>query len=84
MKDKMIKTMMFKKLWKLRDAEDRFLSLSIQSDQTKKEREEEKKLVDEAKDRQAKDEGKCRYRVKGPPWARKIVKIRPTHDEDVA
>ena len=84
MKDKMIKTMMFKKLWKLRDAEDRFRSLSIQSDQTKKEREEEKKLVDEAKDRQAKDEGKCRYRVKGPPWARKIVKIRPTHDEDVA
>ena len=41
MKDNMIKTMLFKKLWKLRDAEDKFRALSIQSDQTKKEREEE-------------------------------------------
>ena len=41
MKDKIIKTIMFKKLWKLRDAEDTFRALSIQSNQTKKEREEE-------------------------------------------
>ena len=41
MKDKIIKTIMFKTLWKLRDAEDTFPALSIQSDQTKKEREEE-------------------------------------------
>ena len=84
MKDKMIKTRMFKKLWKLRDAEDIYRTLSIQSDQTKKEREDEKKLLDEAKNRQANDAGNCKYRVKGPPWARKIVKIRPAHDEDVA
>ena len=42
MKDKIIKTMMFKKVWKVGDAEDRFRTLSIQSDRTKKEREEEK------------------------------------------
>ena len=68
----MIKTMMFKKLWKLRDAEDKCRALSIQSDETIREREEETKLMDEAKNRQANDE------------ARKIVKIRPTHDEDMA
>ena len=34
--------MVFNKLWKLRDAEDKFRTLSIQSDQIKKEREEEK------------------------------------------
>ena len=43
-----------------------------------------KKLLEEAKNRQANDAGNCKYRVKGPPWARKIVKIRPAHDEDVA
>ena len=42
MKDEMIKTVMFKKVWKLRDAEDNFRALSVQSDQTKKERDEEK------------------------------------------
>ena len=68
----------------MRDADDKFRTLSIQSDETKKEREEEKKLLYEAKNRQANDAGNCKYRVKGPPWARTIVKIRPAHDEDVA
>ena len=75
MKDKMIKTMMFKKLWRLGYAEDKFRTLSIQSDRLKR-KGRKKKLLDEAKDRQASDEGNCRYRVKGPPWARKVVKIR--------
>ena len=36
-----------------------------------------KTLLDEDKirPRQANDEGNCRYRMKGPPWSRKIEKI---------
>ena len=28
------------------------------------------------------DEGKWLYRVRGPPWARKIVKFKPRRDEE--
>ena len=42
------KVRLFKKLWKLRDATESYRGLSIQNDLTKKEREEENKLLDEA------------------------------------
>ena len=48
MKDTERKSRLFKQLWKLRDADEKFRALSIQNDLTKKEREEEKKLMNEA------------------------------------
>ena len=48
MKDKDTKEGLFKRLWKLGEAEDKYKKLSIQQDWTKKEREEEKKLYEEA------------------------------------
>ena len=51
MKNSGKKTQLFKNLWKLRDADAKFNCLRIQNDLTKKEREDEKKLVDEAKAR---------------------------------
>ena len=51
----------------------------LNHDMSKAEREEAKKLLAEAKERQDKSQGKFRYRVKGPPWARRIVRI-PVED----
>ena len=45
MKDPERKVRLHKKLWKLRDATESYMGLSIQNDLTKKEREEEKKLL---------------------------------------
>ena len=47
MKDTERKSRLFKQLWKLRDADEKFRALSIQNDLTKKER-EENKLMNEA------------------------------------
>ena len=79
MKEPESKVRLFKKLWKLRDATDNYKGLSIQNqnDLTKKEREEEKKLLDEARANEALDGGKTRFRVRGPPWARRIVRMKP-------
>ena len=74
-------TQLFKNLWKLRDADAKFNCLRIQNDLTKEEREDEKKLVDKAKAEEASAGGNSRYRARGPPWARRVVKMRPTPGE---
>ena len=84
MKDTEHKSRLFKQLWKLRDADEKFRALSLQNDLTKKEREGEKKLMNEAKANEANEGGNCQYRVRGPPWARKVVKLRSTRDEEAA
>ena len=58
MKNPERKVRLFKKLWKLRDATESYRGLSIQNDLTKKEREEENKLLDEARANEALDGGK--------------------------
>ena len=58
MKDPEREVRLFKKLWTLRDATDSYKGLSIQNDLTKKEREEEGKLLDEARANEALDGGK--------------------------
>ena len=60
---------LFKNLWKLRDADAKFNCL------------DETKLVDEAKAKEASMGGNSRYRVRGPPWARRVVKLRPIPGE---
>ena len=56
---------------------DKFKNIKIDHDKPKQEREESKKFYEEAKRQEAADKsGEYLYRVKGPPWERKIRKIR--------
>ena len=58
-----------------------FKELNISHDMTKQQREEDKRLRAEAKKLQEQSQGKFRYSVRGPPWARKMVKL-PAAKED--
>ena len=75
MKDTNKKMELFKRLSNVRDAKDKYIyiCLSIHHDLTKKEREEGRKLLEEARTKDINDEGKWVHRVRGPPWARTIV-----------
>ena len=42
---------------------------------TKLEREEGKQMYEKAKEMSNQSQGKYLYRVRGPPWSRKIVKL---------
>ena len=58
---------------------EKFGNIKIDHDKTKQEREVSKKLFEEAKRLEAADQsGEYIYRVRGPPWERKIRKIRKT------
>ena len=59
MKDTKKKMELLKRLSNLRDAEDKYKCLSIQHDLKKKEREEGRKLLEEARTKEINDEGKC-------------------------
>ena len=50
--------------------------IRISNDLTKSERDHEKQLHLKAKELQENESGEYMYRVRGPPWARKIVKLR--------
>ena len=68
------KKALFKNLVHLKNAPDKFRNMSIQNDLTKKQRVKEKKLREEAKKMETESLGEDKYRVAGPPWARRIVK----------
>ena len=58
---------------------DKLGNIKIDHDKTKQEREETKKLFEEANRQEAADQsGEYIHRVRGPPWERKIRKIRKT------
>ncbi len=64
-------------LYQLRSAEDVFKGLSITNDLTQSEREENKILVQKAKEMTEGDaSGEFVFRVRGPPWDRHIVKFK--------
>ncbi len=64
-------------LYKLRSAEDVFRGLSITNDLTQSEREENKILVQRAKEMtESETSGEFVFRVRGPPWDRHIVKLK--------
>ena len=65
-----MKEKIFKNLYKLRGQRD----VTFNHDYTRLEREENKKLQEEAKVLTKNDPGSM-YRVRGPPWDRKIVKL---------
>ena len=62
--------------YKLKDSDD-FKGWSLQHDMTKKQRENVKKLVAEAKKKEEEDEsGEYIYRVRGPPHKKYIKRIK--------
>ncbi len=65
----------FKNLSKLQSAPDKYKSVSVQNDLTQKQREQEKILREEAKKKEQEASGEAKFKVRGPPWDRKIVKI---------
>lgn len=72
-----VKKEIFKNVKDIRDLEEKFKNLSVSNDLTKKQREENRKLVAEAKQKEEEEGqgGRYKFKVKGPPWARKVVKI---------
>jgi len=72
-----LKNRIMESTFKLKNAEDKYKGVIIAHDMTKQQREECKKLVQEAKDRESQDpSGEYIYRVRGAPEEMKIVKIR--------
>ena len=50
-------------------------TISFRYDQTPLEREDHRRLIDKAKTLTKNDQEGVTYRVRGPPWARRIVKV---------
>ena len=67
-----------KNLSKLRDQN---LSIVVDHDMTPEERKLNRELYLEAKRQEEADSsGEWIYRVRGPPWGRKVVKLRKAHE----
>ncbi|KAG1701354.1 Ribosome biogenesis protein bop1-B [Nymphon striatum] len=60
---------------------DAYKLVRIANDLTKNERENERRLREEAKKMESSASGEFRYRVRGPPWARKVVKVQKTENQ---
>jgi hypothetical protein len=78
LKDKSQKNKIMQSLSKLRQADESIKKIIVSHDMTVKEREECKKLVSEAKTKEAEssNQGEWIYRVRGPPGQMAIVKIK--------
>ena len=71
-----IKRGIFKNLHKLKECRPPLSQVRVQHDMSREEREEETRLYKEAKAMGAQDQGNWSYKVRGPPWARRIAKIK--------
>jgi len=72
--------MIMESLYKLKHAELHFKSVVVTHDMTKTERDECKRMVIEAKDKETQDpSGEFIYRVRGLLGKMKIIKIRKRH-----
>jgi hypothetical protein len=77
------KIKLMKNLFKLRkSSNDKFKKIWIQHDMTKEEREINKKLREEAKEKNQKD-SKNLYIVRGFPWERKIITLMNVKNQDI-
>lgn len=77
------KRKLFGKLHKLKSGQSPLTEIRVQHDMTPSEREQETKLFKQAKDQQTKAEGKWIFKVRGPPWAREIIKIKAIPEADL-
>ena len=76
-KDEEKKTNIMKNLVNLGKAPEHLRRISVHHDLTKKQREDEKKMREEAKKLESEDKsGEYDYRIRGPPWARRIAKMK--------
>ncbi len=76
-KDEEKKRALMNNLVNLSKAPESLKRISVQHDLTKKQREEEKKLREHGRKMETEDEsGEFNYRIRGPPWARRIVKMK--------
>ena len=74
------KNVIMESLYKLKHADTQYKRVVVSHDMTKSEREECKKLVEEAKTRKAQDQsGEYLYRVRGTPGKMKVVKLKIRH-----
>jgi len=71
-----IKNMVMESLYKIKSMEDKFKSINVSHDMTKKQRAECKALVAEAKQKTENESGDCVYKVRGPPGQLRIVRMR--------
>ncbi len=69
------KKALFKNLSKLQGAPQKYRSISVQNDLTPKQREQEKLLREQAKKKEEEASGEIKFKVRGPPWDRMIVKV---------
>jgi len=56
---------------------EKWKDVKLSNDLTKTERENEKALFSKAKDMEKNCKAGCKYKVRGPPWARRIAKMQP-------
>ena len=68
------KKSLFSNLKNLKEAPEELKVLSISHDYTPEEREENKRLREEAKEKEASDP-EHKYIIRGPPWNREIIKV---------
>jgi len=77
LKDEQTKKKLFGQLQSLKECSKPLCEISVQHDMTPTERQESKLLFEEAKSRQQSSGGKWVYKVRGPPWAQRIVRLKP-------
>ena len=74
-----IKNLIMESLYKIKSMESKFRNIIVAHDLTKKQREECKALVQEAKAKTDQESGDYIYRVRGPPGLMRMVKVRKTN-----
>ena len=76
LKEEEKKRQLFQNLNKIRDAGEPFNKVIITHDLTKKQKDELKQLVEQAKEKEKEDQsGEYMYHVRGPPWSWFMMKI---------
>ena len=75
LKNQEMKQRAFKNAYKLQEPGNDRKHVRLANDLTRVEREIEQKLYLEAKDLQSKEKENFLYKVRGPPWARRVAKM---------
>ncbi len=77
LKDKQDKRKIMSRLYRLKDAEQRFNNISVQNDMTQEEREKTKELLAVAKKKNEEEPSETHiYKVRGPPWDQQVVRLK--------
>ena len=75
--DEKSKSVFMSNVRKLGTADEKFKSISIVHDMTKRERELNKEKVKQVKEKNEENESRnYQYVVRGPPWEKKVVKMK--------